>query len=83
LFTKLVKEKSLSSENAYNLIIGKGESVIEGKTHWKDFIQVHIDDPNEAFSLAMTILRQLESQNMSGKFPIRFNLTGSLEIDDE
>ncbi|HHL0036619.1 TPA: hypothetical protein ACQZK0_004893 [Enterobacter mori] len=71
----------MSSENAYNLIVGKGESVIEGKTHWKDFVQVQIDDPQEAFSLAMSILRQLENQNFSGKHPINFNLTGSLEVD--
>lgn len=31
---------SSQSQNYQNLIVGKGETVVDGKTHWQDFIQV-------------------------------------------
>lgn len=75
---------SAQSENYQNLIVGKGEQVVDGKTHWKDFIQVHIDDPKEAFKLAMDILRQVEHQQMMNRQgPVSFSLTGSLEPEEE
>ena len=72
------------SDSYQNLIVGKGEQIVDGKTHWKDFIQVHIDDPKAAFKLAMDILRQVENQMlMKRQSSVTFSLTGSLEPDDE
>lgn len=72
----------MSSNNYQNLVVGKGETLIEGKTHWNDFVQVHIDDPKEAFSLAMNILRQVESQQHTEARTITFSLTGTLEPEE-
>jgi len=69
---------SSQSQNYQNLIVGKGETVVDGKTHWQDFVQVQIEDPQRAFKLAMDILRQLEHQQ-----PITFSLTGALESEKE
>lgn len=75
---------SLQSETYQHLVVGKGEKIIDGKTHWKDFIQVHIDDPKEAFKLAMDILRQVEHQQMMNREePVTFSLTGSLEPEED
>jgi len=75
---------SSQSQNYQNLIVGKGETVVDGKTHWQDFVQVQIEDPQRAFKLAMDILRQLEHQQMSGRQPpITFSLTGALESEKE
>lgn len=74
----------MSSDTYQHLIVGKGESIVDGKTHWKDFIQVHIDDHKEAMTVAMNILRQIETQQHSDPLsPITFNLTGSLELEEE
>lgn len=53
--------KSDNTENYQILVVGKGENVIDGKTHYKEFISVYIDDHKEAFTLAMNILRQIEA----------------------
>lgn len=75
---------SARSSSYQNLIVGKGEQIVDEKIHWKDFIQVHIDDPKVAFKLAMDILRQVENQMlMERQGPVTFSLTGSLEPDDE
>lgn len=74
----------MSSNNYQILSVGKGETVVDGKSHWKDFIQVHIDDPAEAFRLAMDILRQVEIQQYrGGGCGIAFSLTGTLEPESE
>lgn len=74
----------MSSDTYQKLIVGKGESVVEGKTHWKDFVEVHIDDHKEAMTVAMNILRQIEvQQHRDSPRPITFTLTGSLEPEDE
>lgn len=75
---------SSNSDNYQNLMVGKGERVVDGKTQWKDFIQVHIDDPQQAFKLAMDILRQVEHlQMMDRQGSVSFSLTGSLEPEEE
>lgn len=74
----------MSSDTYQHLIVGKGESIVDGKTHWKDFIQVHIDDHKEAMTVAMYILRQIETQQHSDSpSPVTFSLTGSLELEEE
>lgn len=73
----------MSSENYRNLIVGKGDSVVGGKTHWKDYVQVYIDDHKEAFALAMNILRQVEAQQHGKPSPVSFSLTGSLEPEED
>lgn len=74
-----------SDSDTYQLlIIGKGEKIVDGKTHWKDFVQVHLDDHDKAFTLAMDILRQIEAQRYrDDKAPVSFSLTGSLEPEEE
>lgn len=73
----------MPSETYKNLMVGEGETIIDGKTHWKDFIQVYINDHKEAMSLAMQILRQIESQqHRENKSPITFSLTGSLDTEE-
>lgn len=78
------KGKSMATSTSYqNLLVGEGEAVIDGKTHWKDFIQVYIKDHNEAMSLAVSILRQIENQqHRDDKSYISFSLTGSLEHEE-
>ena len=70
------------TENYQNFFVGKNGEVIDGKIQWKDFIQVNIDKHDEAFTLAMNILRQIEFQQFEDKDkkrPISFSLTGALE----
>ncbi|MGI9292638.1 MAG: hypothetical protein ACR2PS_01535 [Pseudomonadales bacterium] len=68
------------SDNYQNLIIDKGEMIIDGKTHWKDFVQVYIDDHHRAFGVAMDILRQIEAHQYKDSPPaVTFSLTGTLE----
>lgn len=74
----------MSSETYQTLVVGKGEKIIEGKTHFNNFINVLIDDHKEAFTLAMNILRQIEGQQFrDDKEPVQFNLTGTLEDEEE
>ena len=77
----------MKTENAANyqdLIVGKGEKVVDGKTQWEDFIQVHIEDHHQALTLAMDILRQIEAQQYrDNKSPVSISLTGSLEDPEE
>lgn len=72
----------MDSNNYKIFFVGKGETIVDGKSHWKDFIQVHIDDSDEAFRLALNILRQIEVQNSSErKRGISFSLAGVLESE--
>lgn len=73
----------MSSETYQHLVVGKGETVKDGKTHWQDFIQVHIEDPKAAFTLAMDILRQVEAQQHGEPKAVSFSLTGALEPEEE
>lgn len=75
----------MASNNYQNLDVGKGESVVDGKIHWDDFIAVRIVDNDDAFNIAMQILRQYEeSRFIKGeKPPVTFNLTGVLSAPNE
>ena len=74
----------MSSDTYQHMIVGKGKTVVSGKSHWKDFVTVHIEDQREAFRLAMNILRQIEHLQDHGRTaPIEFNLTGTLEPEEE
>lgn len=71
--------------NKYQLLkVGEGEKTVNGKTRWNDFLNISIQSEDEAFSLAMDILRQLESKRFKdSKEPITFNLTGTLYPETE
>lgn len=72
----------MSTDNYQNLIVGKGDKIVDGKTHFKDFIHVTINDHKEALTLAMDILRQIETNQFraeAAKSSINFSLTGTLE----
>ena len=72
----------MASDTYQNFIIGKGERLEDGKTKWNDFVQVHIADHDQAFTLALDILRQIETQRFQEKkIPVSFSLTGSLESE--
>lgn len=74
----------MSSERYQRLFVDKGETIVQGKPHWPDLVQVHIEDPKDAFSLAMDILRQVENQQHHEKAtPVKITLTGTLEPDEE
>lgn len=76
--------KSDNTENYQILVVDKGNKVVDGKTHYKDFIHVLIDDHAKAFTLAMDILRQVEGQQFRDKKePVHFNLTGTLEEEED
>ena len=73
----------MPSGNFQNLIVGKGETIVNGKTQWEDFVQVYMSDHRAAFAVALDILRQIEAQqNESDKRPVTFSLTGSLETEE-
>ena len=63
------------------LVVGEGDRVVDGESHWKDFVQVLIDDHRAALTLAVEILRQVEAHQFQegDKSAVRFSLTGSLE----
>ena len=74
----------MPSDNYQEFIIGEGETVVDGKSHWKNFIQVSVADHNDAFTLAMDILRQIEHQRYrEKKSPVSFSLTGTLKSEVE
>jgi len=76
--------KTDHTENYQILVVGKGDKVVDGKTHFQDFVSVYIDDHKEAFTLAMNILRQVEAQQFrEKKEPVQFNLTGALEDEED
>lgn len=65
------------------MIVGEGDTIVDGKTQFKDFISVYIADHKDAFSLAMSILRQIEAQQFKDKKqPVQFNITGTLKDED-
>lgn len=72
------------SDTHQTLEVGAGESVVNGKTHWTDFIVVRVADREKAFDIAMEILRQYQYGRFRETSAITFYLTGVLEesLDD-
>ncbi len=77
---------TMSSDTYQNFIIGKGDEVKDGKSSYKDFVQVYFEDHDKALDIAMQILNTVHNQrhlSEQQKTAISVSLTGSLESEEE